>query len=107
VQLSCAVIFCGCMETDEEEFLAGHFLLLSNATVFCLVLLFRSTLNGLWEALAVRGGPCIDLLLPVRDFLVAFLKQERVCMAWCKASAQLTLFLHNCRNGNIHKRAIN
>jgi len=44
--------------------------------------------NGFWEALAVRGGPCIDLLLPVRDFLVAFLQQERVCMAWCKASAQ-------------------
>jgi len=46
------------------------------------------SLNGFWEALAVRGGPCIDLLPPVRDFLVAFLKQERVCMAWCKASAQ-------------------
>ena len=33
VQLSCAVILCGCMETDEEGFLAGHFLMQFNAIV--------------------------------------------------------------------------
>jgi hypothetical protein len=33
VQLSCAVIFCGCMETDEGEYLAVQFLLQFNATV--------------------------------------------------------------------------
>jgi len=33
VQLSCAVISCGCMETDEEEILAGHFFMQFIATV--------------------------------------------------------------------------
>jgi len=33
VELSYAVNFRGCMETDEEEFLAGHFLMQFNAAV--------------------------------------------------------------------------
>jgi len=48
VQLSCAVIFCGCMETDEEGFLASHFFMQLIAAV---VLIFYSTLDSIGSLL--------------------------------------------------------
>ena len=53
VQFSCAVAFCGCMETDEEEkFLVGDFFWAVKCR--CYKLLFYSALthSGLWDLTA-------------------------------------------------------
>ena len=58
MQLSCAVISCGCMETDEEGFLDSHFLMQFYATVMNYFTA-KLNLNGILQALAVTNkGIC-------------------------------------------------